>query len=133
VEEQPGSLLRCLIAEHKHLDDARFDSGYPDHISGIHLKGFQLDSRFSIIYFVYFSVFYVGGLATGSHPIPFRTRKLSLSAPMVVVKARVGRRQHKVLKNNLNACSLKNASVFLFSTVIILEQYEILFYSAWAK
>ena len=56
------------------------------------LKVHLLKVQLSLFFYIKFSVV----LAKGSHPFPFRTRKLSLSAPMVLhgrLCGRVGRRR----------------------------------------
>jgi hypothetical protein len=54
---------------------------------------------------------YVGGLAGGVHPFPFRTRQLSLLAAMVLVKGRVASRQHTARVFAFTRCLVKgNAS-----------------------
>src|SRR3989344_7430140 len=42
-------------------------------------------------------VFSVGDLSQGSHLFPFRTEKLSLVEPMILLMGKVGSRQHRVL------------------------------------
>ena len=50
-----------------------------------------------VFFFEKSGAFRVGVLSEGVHPFSFRTRKLSLPEPMVLVKGRVGRRQRKGL------------------------------------
>ena len=42
----------------------------------------------------------LGGLTQGSHLFPFRTEKLSLVVPMIVLVAKVGSRQNRAFKLN---------------------------------
>ena len=81
----PGSQNGLDTREAQILGSRWFESNYPD--PAIFLKRFSKENGTTLPYSIINikSAFKVGGFAKRVHPFPFRTRKLSFSASMVLL------------------------------------------------